>query len=57
MKTGTFLCWLFGHKFIQWTQRTMFDTETRTRVTTHTLVVVFFCIRCGADRKVVEKQV
>ncbi len=47
MKIGTIMCWLFGHKFIQWRRQVhnIFGcTREWKEVTNH-------CVRCGIKRE------
>lgn len=42
MKTGTFLCWLFGHKFVaKWWNDAPMDSITK-----H----LDYCVRCGISK-------
>jgi hypothetical protein len=47
MKTGTFTCWLFGHKF--------YETALRYNIKAHNyfkeLIPTTACTRCGEDKE------
>lgn len=45
MRTGTFLCWLFGHKFI-WYR----CTDITGDIYTKTATPLDYCIRCGISK-------
>lgn len=46
MRTGTFLCWLFGHNFLG-----MSDIQETGTMRTWTLKPTTFCIRCGKTKE------
>ena len=52
MKTGTFLCWLFGHKFLG---RKFTPVECKGSatgwITAKEWFQINYCIRCGVDKK------
>lgn len=50
MKTGTFLCWLFGHKFLH-NCRQMNKSADDTWRMRHWTEKQDFCDRCGIDKE------
>ncbi len=48
-RTGTFLCWMFGHKFIQETRKD--EIIEGKRIITYLPILIFACIRCGINRE------
>lgn len=66
MKTGTFLCWLFGHKFhgerleyhphyLKLVEQGLVSTLMRDADVHMIGFQTSYCVRCGADRVEEEK--
>jgi hypothetical protein len=51
MRTGTFRCWLFGHKFISKNEKHYHDAVMGLMVRTSRTPLPY-CIRCGIPRKI-----
>lgn len=53
MKIGTFMCWLFGHKFLGHKQYVKYDDTHPDGVRIHRdMFQTDYCIRCGIDKEV-----
>lgn len=52
MKTGTFLCWLFGHKFAQdkWILDKLATKITGWREGNYLKIATNYCVRCGIEK-------
>ena len=51
MKIGTFLCWLFGHKFVTTSSRYLLDNNGFYSTWEETTTPRAFCVRCGKKKK------
>ncbi len=49
MKIGTFVCWLFGHKFIARNRNEKFENGIKHIYFTY--IKTYCCVRCGIKEK------
>lgn len=59
MRTGTFLCWLFGHKFIGEKVKILPLTNNMIGIsylTETSIHSINFCVRCGIKRQGINDQ-
>jgi hypothetical protein len=51
MRTGTLLCWLFGHKFIFTETEYSRNITTGQRSSRTVVKQIPYCVRCGIDKE------